>query len=377
MNAVNVISSVKPRYFFSPWVDFMALGGGSLVALLAIAIFLPKAAHLHFIGFTLVLANFINHPHFAHSYQMFYSNYVGKLRNVDYAKSLRLGYLFAGVLVPSLLAVFFAVTYFSGNYVVMGLAVNLMAFLVGWHYVKQGYGILMADSVLKSSFFSLKEKNILLVNAYACWFFTWAYANQVVREKQLFNLYYYTFEAPDYLIYVLLAVFVITSLMVAYMLCSRLIQGKGLPFNGVVAYCVALYMWLVFININPLFIFIVPAFHSLQYLVVVWRYRINYAKSKQIEKNTLVKLPLGRFFKSYVHYQMTIFVFTGMLLGYFAFFGLPYFLGDVIDYDRLIWDSSVFIVIFWVFINVHHYFIDSVIWRKNNKDVFQHLFAEH
>lgn len=29
----------------------------------------------------------------------------------------------------------------------------------------------------------------------------------------------------------------------------------------------------------------------------------------------------------------------------------------------------------WVFVNVHHYFIDSVIWRSDNPDARRHLFA--
>jgi len=30
---------------------------------------------------------------------------------------------------------------------------------------------------------------------------------------------------------------------------------------------------------------------------------------------------------------------------------------------------------FWVFINIHHYFIDNVIWRRENTDVSKYLFS--
>lgn len=375
MSDINDVHIGAPRYFFSPWVDFMTLGGGSLIVLTAIALLIPKEVNVYFIAFTLWMAHFINHPHFAHSYQIFYSNFPRKLVSAEYPFKLRLGYWFSGVAVPLILIIFFAANFFFGNSIILGLAINLMFFLVGWHYVKQGYGILMADAALKQIFFSSNERNILIANAYACWFATWVYANQVVRDKQFFNVHYYTFDAPVMLVYLLVAFFVFTSVLVVGMVGARLAAGKGIPFNGVVAYMVSLYMWLVFVGTNPLFIFIVPAFHSLQYLIVVWRYRINYAKAKKTSAASLKSLPFGRFFNSYIHYQMTIFTGSGLLLGYFGFWVIPYFLSDVVAFDRFIWGSSIFVVMCWVFINIHHYFIDSVMWRKTNKDLFQHLFS--
>lgn len=375
MSDINDTQIDNSRYFFSPWVDFMTLGGGSLIVLTAIGLLIPKEVNIYFIAFTLWLAHFINHPHFAHSYQIFYSNFSKKLLSVEYPLRLRLGYWVSGVAVPLTLIVFFAITFLSGNVIVLGLAINLMFFLVGWHYVKQGFGILMADAALKKCVFSSSERNILIVNAYACWFATWVYANQVVGDKQFFYVHYYTFDAPEILFYLLVAFFAFTSVLVVGMVCTRLAAGKGIPFNGLVAYLVSLYMWLVFVGINPLFVFIVPAFHSLQYLVVVWRYRINYAKAKNTSAESLGRLPFGKFFNSYIYYQMTIFIGSGLLLGYFGFWGIPYFLSDVVAFDSFIWGSSIFVVMFWVFINIHHYFIDSVMWKKTNKDVFQHLFS--
>ncbi len=365
----------KNAYFFNPWVDFMSLGGGSIIVLLAIAIWMPRDADIYVAAFTLWLAHFINHPHFAHSYQIFYGCFFKKILSKELPLGLRVGYWFAGIVVPVLLSLFFGFTFLFGNYVVLGLAVNLMAFLVGWHYVKQGYGILMADSVLKKTFFSAREKNVFLVNAYICWFATWVYANQVVSEKQFFSLHYYTFEAPPFLVYFLVSTLCVSSVLIAALLLNRLISGKGFPFNGVVAYLVSLYLWIVCAGINPLFILIIPAFHSLQYLVVVWRYKINSARSQVVDRAKLCSLPFGRFFNSYVHYKVSIFTTSAVLLGYFGFWGVPFLLDDVIAYDRILWGTSVVIVTCWVFINVHHYFIDSVMWRKNNKDIQQHLFS--
>ena len=71
-----------------------------------------------------------------------------------------------------------------------------MGFFVGWHYVKQGYGMLMVDAVLKRKFFSDQDKKVLLFNGYAVWLFAWLQTNVVITERQFWGLEYYTFAVP-------------------------------------------------------------------------------------------------------------------------------------------------------------------------------------
>ncbi|TIP55617.1 MAG: hypothetical protein E5X68_35700, partial [Mesorhizobium sp.] len=86
-----------------------------------------------------------------------------------YDKSLQLRYIFAGVIVPVIMALFFAYGAATSNTRLLGFAANAMFFFVGWHYVKQGYGMLMVDAVLKRKFFDDRDKKVLLVNSYAVW----------------------------------------------------------------------------------------------------------------------------------------------------------------------------------------------------------------
>ncbi|TIV89834.1 MAG: hypothetical protein E5V74_30890, partial [Mesorhizobium sp.] len=59
------------------------------------------------------------------------------------------------------------------------------------------------------------------------------------------------------------------------MLARRWRKNGGLPYNGIVAYVASLYLWILIARINPLWLLVVPALHSLQYLAVVWRYQTN------------------------------------------------------------------------------------------------------
>ena len=70
--------AVRECYLFTPLIDFLCLGGGSLLLFiplmfLDVATFQPKV-----VATILFLAHFINSPHFAHSYQIFYRNFAGK-----------------------------------------------------------------------------------------------------------------------------------------------------------------------------------------------------------------------------------------------------------------------------------------------------------
>jgi hypothetical protein len=373
----SAIRTNDSRYLVGPLVDFLLLGGASLIVLPLVAVLLPVDEFRPIvIAVTLGLANVINHPHFACSYQIFYRNFRDKLLGSGLPASLRLRYAFAGIAVPLALCGFFLVAVAAGDAVLLGRAANLMTFLVGWHYVKQGYGMLMVDAVLKRNFFSAEEKRTLVFNSYACWLATWLYGNRVIRTNEYFSLEYYTFDVPDAFFYVAALAAAMTSLLVIGKFAARYVRDghKGLPLNGVMAYLTSVYLWMMFVGINPLMVLIVPAFHSLQYLFVVWRYQQNFECSKGDGARAADRQPFGRFFRDLASYRFAIFALIALTLGYFGFWGAPELLDRVVAYDKALFGASLFLFMFWIFINVHHYFIDNVIWKGTNPDVKKYLF---
>src|SRR5262245_3812802 len=89
-------------YFFGPAVDFLLLGGASLI-LLPLAILLPANAKPIVLAITTVVALVINHPHFANSYQLFYRGFRAKAFGAEQPRGLRLRYGLAGLVVPAAL----------------------------------------------------------------------------------------------------------------------------------------------------------------------------------------------------------------------------------------------------------------------------------
>ena len=72
-----------------------------------------------------------------------------------------------------------------------------------------------------------------------------------------------------------------------------------------------------------------------------------------------------------------LFVATGMLLGFGAFYAVPTLLDGIVAYDHSQFGSPAFLFMFWVFINIHHFFSDNAMWRKENPHTMRPLLATH
>jgi hypothetical protein len=349
------------RHIFNPVVDFLCLGGASL-AILPLMYFSPASAHPALLGFSFIVADFINHPHFAHSYQIFYRGYASKVSGTNLNRSMQIRYLIAGIIVPFAMVAFFAVALLQPTATMLGYGANLMLFLVGWHYTKQGYGMLIVNSVFRKKFFSDKEKDLFRYNAYACWWLYWLFANEQIFERNLWGLSYYSFDIPDIVLFAAMVFAAATTVATLFVFGRKYLADRhSLPLTGVMAYLVTLYIW-VFGRLNPAVLIFIPALHSLQYLLIVWRFEIN--RTAAVSKSAMS-----------AKWRLAGFVVSGMVLGYLGFWLVPKLLNGQVGYDQETFGPVVFLFIFWVFINVHHYAIDNVIWRGENPETRTYLFG--
>lgn len=342
--------------------DFLLLGGGSLLALPVLYLVLgDKAwAGAWSLGATLALANVVNNPHFAHSYQIFYRGFRAKL--TTYPAALRWRYWLCGVVAPLVLVGTMAGLVLARQPRALGVFANLMFFLVGWHYVKQGYGMAMVDAALKRAFFTDAEKSALLRNAYAVWLLSWILLNRMLGgvASQYWGVDYVFLAIPAPLAWMATAAATACGAEVAWRLLRRWRRGDAIAWNGLLAYATSSYVWLLLRD--SMLVLWVPLFHSLQYLAVVWRYESNRIRAAR-PHDMLPELRLAGFYA------------VGLALGYAGFWLLPRYLNQHVHYDYSLFGSGLFFFVFWIFINVHHYFLDTVMWRKGNPDVQRHLFA--
>jgi hypothetical protein len=359
-------------YLFGPGSDLLLLGGGSVLVFVALSLLsVDNNAYAAIAAAMMALAHVVNHPHFAHSYQIFYGEWT-KAQKSGLPRKLALGWWLVGVWVPLGLAVSLALGaygWLNGRGLLLGVMVNVMGALVGWHYVKQGFGMAMVDAALKKRYWPPAARKALLGNAYVCWIYSWALVNNSQAGAYFWGVFHVKANLPEWLVLQVGAVAACTSAWAAVAVYRAFgaWREKGhhlkeLPVNGLIAYIVSVYLWTVFSGINPAYLLVIPFFHSLQYLTVVWRYKLNEASA-------------GKGGPSVWHSLMQ-FVLLGAGLGFLGFWGIPGAL-DWVTKGR--WPdpaapASIAIAVAWLFINVHHYFIDTVIWRSGNKNVQAHLF---
>lgn len=361
------------QHLWGPWADVTLLGGASLIAFLVIrAIDFSHESMAALFLVTMVCAHVVNHPHFAHSYQIFY----GSRREVvsgQWGPGLAWRWWWVGFAAPVVLLiwlVFAGVRAFAGDTWWIAVSINLMGALVGWHYVKQGFGMAMTDAALKRSFWPAHVRQALLLNAYACWAAAWVGLNSTKAATSFWGFFSLEVQIP---VVVVVTVWVVglmttcwTTLQVARALGGFRAQNPEgqLPYAGLLAYVVTLYLWTVFAWVDPAYMLVIPFFHSLQYLTVVWRYKLNElaadAKPSHVRKKVLM------------------FALRGVVLGALGFWLVP----GMFDFARTgtlslsVTQTSVALASAWLFINVHHYLIDNVLWRKGNPSVAKHLFGQ-
>lgn len=357
------------RGLFGPWADVLLLGGGSLLALAVLsAMDLDADSIVTLSAVMLVLANFVNHPHFAFSYQMFYGSWE-EVKLGAMPADLRRRWWLAGVIAPVLLALGLlvgAILSMRGEGFLLGSMLTLMGLLVGWHYVKQGFGMAMVDAALKKRYWPAEARRALLYNAYACWGAAWTIGNSTALARELWGVLAIEYRVPGAIVVASCALAVLTTAWcgLAVSRCMRewraqQLGWKQMPVAGFVAYIITLYVWLGVIGSEPAFLLVIPFFHSLQYLTVVSRYKINEAHAYQWRPT-----------------RLAAFVITGVVLGALGFWLLPG-LGDYLRTGQVpVLGQGVALAVAcaWIFINVHHYLIDNVLWRQGNPKVKRFLF---
>ena len=352
-------------------MDFLTLGGGSFVVLAALAALFPRddASRAALAGTMLFLAHFVNHPHFAHSYQLFYNDFSRKAFSAG--SNLAARYRVAGILIPAMLAVFFAVALVQTSTALLGLAGNVMLFTVGWHYAKQGYGILVLDMAQKGVRLDAVERRYLLGNTHLAWVTWWLVANDALQAKELWGIQYYLFDVPDTCLIAMLSLVGFSTLVAGWRVLARCRAAGTVPINGLIAYIAAVYVWLLLGRFDPILLFVVPFFHSLQYMAVVWRYQLNVVADRH-DPGERVR------WKAWLRtapVQLTRFAIAGGILGVAGFWWAPQAAGALGGYDSAVFGSTVFLFVAWTFINIHHYFIDNVIWRRDNPEMRRYLFG--
>lgn len=243
----------------------------------------------------------------------------------------------------------------------LGLLVNFMFLTVGWHYTKQVYGSMMVYAAFDGLRVDAGQRRVLKVNLFLLWWLTFAWANSNVDAQVFFGLTYFHLGLPPVIFIVSFGLLLISLLVVAVRVFWPLYKqrGKWPGWNFVVPYVAMYVWWFPGFQQEAFYLYLVPVFHSAQYLAFVFK----------LEKVRNADVHAGRF------WQWSALMVVGLLVASYLSFDLIPNSVDAATQSRSLVGVGVFLVCAQVFINVHHYFIDNVLWRFDNPELKKYLLA--
>jgi hypothetical protein len=161
-----------------------------------------------------------------------------------------------------------------------------------------------------------------------------------------------------------------TALVLTLFIRRYLREGKTLPAAAWVSY-IAILAWNLPLLAHPHMFYMIPFFHSLQYLVFVWAMKDQEWKDHLAESESFPRR------STYLKWSLT-YLGIAVIVGLLSFSLIPNILdGHLQEWNPRAaarWTPTLFLLMFTIFLNVHHYFIDAVLWRKNNGQVRKYLF---
>jgi hypothetical protein len=349
----------------SRFAEFMVVGGATLV-LFPLAWLLRKVFGLDdaelAVGFLTFYGAFvINDPHFAVTYLLFYKN----IRKRAFGEAERARWVIAGLVVPAVLAIWAIAALATHSAEALGWMIQLMFLLVGWHYVKQGFGVLTVLAARRGVRVSPRERAVVLFHCYAGWAYAWASPASAAGEFEEKGVVYRALAHPRWLELTtggVLAVSCIALIIVLAQEWRR--QGRMLPIAPLSGLLITVWAWTIYSSIDPLIRYLIPALHSIQYLYFVWLMKRNEAREAEGPPS----------FGRPVAVRLGFLAVSALALGWLLFRGVPGYLDGILVAptargavpDAL--GETPFFAAFFVVVNIHHYAMDNAIWRRDNPD---------
>lgn len=381
-----------PRALTTRFLDFWLLGGASLLVWLVMMSLqgfrTSWAIDQHFKNLTYTAASLsllINYPHFLISYKLAYRR----------GRPFVLSHWYQLIAVPLVLLAIFIVAFTAYNVpvgqvpvvapltqAIGGLAgaesvlsgprlgdllftgvFNLMLLTVGWHYTKQVFGCMMVYAWFDGYKLTQAQRDLTKRALLTIWVMNFVYTNIGGSQNVFSQFKYYSFDLPNVfgplsqLLVLGGLVLVVWKVFYANYRERRGEHGAVPSLNMLVPFAALYVWWMPQTRQFEFYFLLTPMFHSLQYLAFVYKM-----------ENTRLRGEPHRELKA------TLLVSGLVLSGWLAFELVPNTL-DVALGTFAAWNMFFFFTAAMLFINVHHYFIDNVLWRFKDPEIRAYLLS--
>ena len=385
--AIESMSAQPSQNFLlgSRRIDFFLLGGFAVLLWLPMFLFGHTLSSVSIFGFSLptlilILLYVASYPHFMASYKLAYSQGLPFITN----------HAFQLVAVPIIMLVLFvlaaifwdvsitdsvAVHTLNSLFIKAGLLIRVgmygglgpelfayfitfMFFTVGWHYSKQVFGCMMVYAKFDGYSLNNLQRNIIRYALLSTWWVNWLSNNSSAGSYEFYGLHVFRLNLP-YAWYQVaeFITFLLFVAMLAIFIFKYFKQGVWPSWNFLIP-MVALLIWHIPLFQDPQYLVIIGFFHALQYFPFV------------------AKVELTRFQQrstSNMFHKFVILIVILAAIQFLVMSWIPMALDFWLNTEEIL-NINVFMIVFVTFINIHHYFIDNVLWRFQNKEVRELLF---
>jgi hypothetical protein len=353
-------------------VEFLVVGGATLL-LVPLAYWVRHAFgldHAELVTSMLAFyaAHVINDPHFGVTYVLFYRRAVQRAFGGEFVGAQRVRYLFAGAVVPVGLLLWLVVAFRSTSAERLGQLIQLMFFLVSWHYVKQGFGVLTVLCLRRGIRFSSFERRVVLAHCFCAWAFAFVSPSGPSRELEESGVVYWSLAISPLLESATRALFFASGAMLGWTFYNKWKRDySNVPWAPIVGFFVTIWLWSVYSSFDPLIAYVIPALHSIQYLYFVWLLQGNRTRAECDAHRDIGVDVSGR-----VAVRLLTLALSALVIGFLAFRGVP----ELLDGSLVLNDPGLrgglgatpYLAAIGTFVNIHHYFMDNVIWRRENPE---------
>jgi hypothetical protein len=332
------LASERPStYFVNGWLDAAVIGGLSIIVFLALRLFAGGVTAEKAIEYAAILAIFVNYPHFSATIYRLYQS-PDNLRQFPVTAFgvplLILAAVAASIWQPESVAPYF---------------VTLLLVWSPFHYSGQTIGITMLYA--RRGGVEVGRYQRLALSAFVYSTFIVSFAYPLSTEPAIrYGISIPVIHFPAWFGMMMIAVMGIGAIVFLYFVLSWGRSQQRLPPAIILLPAAAQFVWFMPGKQIVMFYELVPLFHSLQYLYIAWALQIGLrmgGKSQADAHGSLWQESLRWALRNYA---------GGMLL----FIALPWLLFWV----DLPMATTAGIVL--AAVNIHHFFVDGVIWKLRN-----------
>jgi hypothetical protein len=336
-------SSSRPASILSPSIDFLCVGGLSLIVLVPLLIIGPE--QLTFVSITALvwLQALVNYTHFMASYRIIYRD-----------REMIRRHQWAAIWVPLALFVLLiaAVATADQSKFLVVVFFGVSSAYLAWHYTGQVWGMMASHAYLAGVKYTTTERRLIRTSlrVLLAWHVVWFLHTALSDPSRVETVYRLVGVAAIGAFFVGLAGLVLLSRRTGGLPPARAL----VPWLAIFAWYAALARW----GLPGLFL--VQFFHALQYLEFPAR----------VEMNRAARASVGRVTRHLAVYVAALVAASVVVLTI-----VPGPAMSIVANAVGASPTTVAPVLILYFINIHHYFTDGVVWKISNPEVRQELFA--